>query len=363
MQLSLPRVALPCARLGAHFHQMTAHAVPPLMRAAIITQPGGPEVLSVQMRSTPPLQDADVLVRVVGSALNRADLIQRAGRYPAPPGVPADIPGLEFAGVIAAVGPAVDQWHAGDRVFGLVPGGAHAEYLVTHADTVARVPDHLDLHTAGALPEGCITAHDALRQACFAHGESVLIHAVGSGVGLAAVQIVRALGGVPYGTARSEAKLDAARALGLEDGWVPARDDSGAPQFADAVLTATAGRGADVILDLVGGDYVAEGVRTLAHRGRLILIGLLAGPASTIDLRRVLSRRLTMRGTVLRARPLEERRTFTAAFTDEIVPLLADGRVRAIIEHTFPLAEIAEAHAVLGANQTTGKLALRIAEE
>jgi len=332
------------------------------MRAAVITHPGGPDVLAIEMRPTPTPLDTDVLVRVVGSALNRADLIQRAGRYPAPTGAPPDIPGLEFAGVVAAVGASVSRWTAGDRVFGLVAGGAHAEYLVTHADTVARVPDALDLYTAGTLPEACITAYDALRQAEFAAGESVLIHAVGSGVGLAAVQIVRALGGVPFGTARSEGKLHAAGVLGLEAGFVPGRDDADAPSFASEVVARTAGRGVDVILDLVGGPYVGEGVRCLAPHGRLILIGLLAGPDSHIDLRRVLSRRLSLRGTVLRARALDERLQFTQAFDEVIVPLLADGRVKTVIDRTFTLEEIADAHAVLEGNDTAGKIALRISD-
>jgi NADPH:quinone reductase len=334
------------------------------MRAAVITAPGGPDVLHIENRPVPSLgqPEANVLVRVVGSALNRADLIQRAGRYPAPPGASPDIPGLEFAGEVAAVADGVTIWRPGDRVFGLVPGGAHAEFLATHADTLARVPGSLDLHTAGALPEACITAHDALRQARFAPGERVLIHAVGSGVGLAAVQLVRALGGIPYGTARSAAKLGQAESLGLELGVVPERTPEGLPRFADALLTATGGRGVDVVLDLVGGPYVAESVRSMAHRGRLVLIGLLAGRDTPLDLSRVLSRRLQITGTVLRARALDERIAFTQAFVQEVVPLLADGRVRAVIERSFALDDIAEAHALLEGNDTTGKLALRIAE-
>ncbi len=334
------------------------------MRAAVITAPGGPDVLHIQQRPVPALSGPNhtVRVRVVGSALNRADLIQRAGHYPAPPGVPSDIPGLEFAGEVAALAPGVTRWQIGDRVFGLVPGGAHAEYLTTHEDTLARVPDTLDLHTAGALPEACITAHDALRQARFAPGDRVLVHAVGSGVGLAAVQLVRALGGIPFGTARNAEKLTHATALGLETGFVPDTSADGHPSFADAVLAATDGRGVDIVLDLVGGRYVHEGVRSLAHRGRLVLIGLLAGRESPLDLSRVLARRLQITGTVLRARPLEERIAFTQAFAQEVVPLLADGRVRANIERSFALDEIAEAHALLGSNETTGKLALRIAD-
>lgn len=332
------------------------------MRAAVISRPGGPDVLAIEQRPTPAVHDGDVLVRVVGSALNRADLVQRAGRYPAPPGAPPDIPGLEFAGVVSAIGASVTRWRIGDRVFGLVPGGAHAEYLATPAETVARVPDVLDLSVAGTLPEACITAHDALQQADFASGESVLIHAVGSGVGLAAVQIVRALGGVPFGTARSEAKLYTAGALGLEAGFVPGRDESGAPGFADEVTARTGGRGVDVILDLVGGPYVSEGIRALAPRGRLMLIGLLAGPDASLDLRRVLSRRLSVRGTVLRARAHAERVAFTQAFTDVIVPMLVGGRVKPVIDRTFSLEQIVEAHALLEGNETSGKIALRISD-
>lgn len=331
------------------------------MRAAVITRPGGPEVLTVAPRPVPAVAaPTDVRVRVIASALNRADLVQRAGRYPAPAGVAADIPGLEFAGVVEAIGPGVSAWTPGDRVFGLVPGAAHAESLVTHADTLARIPDALDLAEAGVLPEATITAHDALRQARFVAGERVLIHAVGSGVGLAAVQLVRALGGVPIGTARSEAKLDAARAVGLDHGIVPERDADGAPVFADAVLAATDGRGADVVLGLVGGPYVGESVRAMASGGRLVLIGLLAGRFTSLDLSRVLTRRLQITGTVLRSRSLAERVEYTHAFVRDVVPLLASGRVRLPVAATYALDEIAAAHALLEGNDVAGKVALRI---
>ena len=340
--------------------------MPPLpaaaaMRAAVITRAGGPDVLTVAERPLPELAaPGDVRVRVHASALNRADLVQRAGRYPAPPGVAPDIPGLEFAGVVDAVAAGVTDWRPGDRVFGLVPGAAHAEYLVTHADTLARVPDALSFAEAGVLPEATITAHDALRQARFSAGERVLIHAVGSGVGLAAVQLVRALGGVPIGTARSDAKLDAAHAVGLEHGIVPARDADGAPGFAEAVLAATGGHGADVVLDLVGGAYVGESVRAMASGGRLVLIGLLAGRSTTLDLARVLTRRLQITGTVLRSRSLPERITYTRAFVQEVVPLLATGQVRLPVAATYPLAEIAAAHALLESNEVAGKVAVAI---
>lgn len=330
------------------------------MRAAVITAPGGPDVLAIQNRAVPEPARDEVCVRVRSSALNRADLVQRAGGYPAPPGVPADIPGLEYAGEIAALGADVRDWQVGDRVFGLVPGGAHAEYLVTPAATMLRVPASLAMDAAGALPEACITAHDALRQASFRAGQTVLIHAVGSGVGLAAVQIVRALGGIPYGTARSDDKLTAARQLGMEAGFVPTVNDAGDVRFAPAVLEATDGRGVDVILDLVGGDYVSEDVSALAPLGHLVLIGLLAGASATIDLRRVLTRRLNLHGTVLRSRTLPERIAVAQAFRDDVLPLIAAGRVRATIDRTMPLADIAEAHALLGGNTIAGKIALSI---
>ena len=343
---------------------MRADTPPPTMRAAIITRSGGPEVLTVESRPIPEVREpSDVLVRVAHSALNRADLVQRAGRYPAPAGAPPDIPGLEFAGVVVQVGVSATRWRPGDRVFGLVPGGAHAEYLVTHGDTLAPVPAALDLAAAGTLAEACITAHDALRQSAFVPGDRVLIHAVGSGVGLAAVQLVQALGGMSIGTARSADKLRAAHRQGLDVGIVPERGADGSPRFADTVLAATAGRGADIVLDLVGGRYVAEGLRCMAPRGRLVLIGLLDGRETTLDLGRVLTRRLQLTGTVLRTRDLDERIAYTQAFEHEVVPLLASGKVQPVVERTFELEEIAAAHAMLEGNATTGKVALRIARD
>lgn len=341
---------------------MTMPELPLSMRAAVIRSPGGPEVLEIQTRPVPVASDGEILVRVTNSALNRADLVQRAGRYPAPPGVAPDIPGLEYAGRVAAIGPGVTGWQVGDRVFGLVPGAAHADYLVTDGATAIRIPEQLDNVQAGVTAEAFITAHDALRQAEFRAGESVLIHAVGSGVGLAAVQLVRALGGTPYGTARSESKLAPARALGMEAGVVPTRTEHGAPQFNQGILDATEGRGVDVILDLVGGHYVTEGVRALAPGGRLVLIGLLAGPSATLDLRLILTRRLKLRGTVLRSRTLAERREYTAAFQREVLPLLASGAVRAVIDHILPLTEVAAGHTLLASNEVVGKVALVIEE-
>jgi NADPH2:quinone reductase len=331
--------------------------VPLTMRAAINTAGGGPEVLAIEERPVPTPARDEVLVRVVTSGLNRADLLQRAGRYPAPPGWPADIPGLEFAGEVVACGATVQRWRSGDRVFGLVGGGAHAQYLVAHERAVAAIPASLGWEQAGVACEAFITAHDALvTQAALRPGESVLIHAVGSGVALAAVQLIRALGGTSYGSARGASKITAARELGLANGVVAENVASIAP----AVMEWTRGRGVDVVLDLVGGDYVAASVASLAMRGRLMLVGSLAGRAASLDLGTMLSKRLTVRGTSLRARPLEERILATQAFEREVVPWLANGTLSTRIDGGFSLSDIAKAHARLESNDTIGKIVLDI---
>jgi putative PIG3 family NAD(P)H quinone oxidoreductase len=326
------------------------------MRAVVITRPGGPEVLDVTERPTPSPGEREVLVRVRASALNRADLIQREGHYPAPPGAPADIPGLEFAGEIAAIGSGVSDWREGDRVFGIVAGGGNAEFLVTSASTVTRIPESLSWTEAAAIPEAFITAHDALVvQAGVAAGESVLIHAVGSGVGLAATQLARAWRATPYGTARSSDKIERARALGLEDG-VTVSDDVAA--IVSAAERWTSKRGIDVTLDLVGGPYLDASIRAAAKKGRIMLIGTVAGRSGSISIGMVLGKRLTLRGTVLRARSTEEKATATAAFSRDVVPLLASGAVQPTIDSTFELGDIRAAHERLASNETFGKIVI-----
>lgn len=333
--------------------------LPAMMRAAVITAPGGPDVFEIQSRPLPVPGADELLVRVHTSAINRADLLQRMGRYPAPSGVPSDIPGLEFAGEVVAWGASVSGWAIGDRVCGLVGGGAHAEYLVTHAKAVARVPDGLSWEIAGAAPEAYITAHDAMIvQAGLVAGERVLIHAVGSGVGLAAVELARAWGAVPYGTARGANKLEAASAVGMAMGTQPGE---AATWIADAVAGWTGGAGVDVVVDLVGGDYTAGSLGAMAPKGRLMLIGALAGARATLDLRAILGKRLTIRGTVLRSRGLEERIAVVAAYARDVLPLLASGRLMPRIDARYPLAEIGAAHALVEGNGTIGKVALTIA--
>ncbi len=328
----------------------------PTMRAVVITRPGGPDVLEIREHPIPRPSAGEVRVRVRAAGINRADLLQREGRYAAPPGVPADIPGLEFAGEIVELGPEVNEWRLGELVFGIVAGGAQAEFLCTAASTLARIPDSLDWVDAAAVPEAFITAHDALfTQGLLIAGERVVVHAVGSGVGLAAAQLCDAFGATVFGTTRTSEKLDRARAAAVRHGVVL---EDGPEPLAAAVRAWSDGAGADLVLDLVGGNYVAAGLDSLASRGRLILVGLVAGRRAELDLGLLLSRRLTLRGTVLRSRSLQEKTAATAAFVRDVVPLLASGRVMPIVDRAYPLHEIGSAHARLASNETFGKLVL-----
>ena len=324
------------------------------MQAVWISTFGGPEVLEIRTVGKPLLNDDHVLVRVRASSLNRADLLQRQGKYPPPPGFPVEIPGMEFAGEVAEIGSSVRLWNPGQRVFGLTGGGAHAEYVVTYENLLAEIPANLDWAQAAAVPEVFITAHDALwTQAALRPGETVLIHAVGSGVGLAAVQLARAIQAVPYGTSRTAAKLEQAKPLGLEAGLVLRDNFDDLPPAAEKW---TAGKGINVLLDLVGGPYVKASQKAMAHKGRMILVGTVAGGSYELDARYVMSKRLQIRGTVLRARSMEEKISATRLFAAEVVPLLARGVLRPNVDSVFPLAEIGKAHQRLESNETFGKV-------
>ncbi|HEV8495391.1 MAG TPA: NAD(P)H-quinone oxidoreductase [Gemmatimonadaceae bacterium] len=326
------------------------------MRAAVITRPGGPDVLEIHDRPTPVPGNKEVLIRVRASALNRADLLQRQGQYPAPSGAPTDIPGMEFAGEVAGLGPGVTNWREGDRVFGIVGGGGNAEYLVTDAWTLARVPSALSWTDAAAIPEAFITAHDAMvTQAGVRAGETVLIHAVGSGVGLASVQLARAWSATPYGTARTASKIERAREFGLADGVVVGDDVSVVVAAAERW---TEGKGIDVTMDLVAGAYVAAEIQAAAKRGRIMLIGTVAGRTATIPVGMVLGKRLVLRGTVLRARSIEEKREVTAAFARDVVPLFEPGTLRPTVDSVLSLDDIRAAHERLAGNETFGKVVL-----
>jgi putative PIG3 family NAD(P)H quinone oxidoreductase len=325
------------------------------LRAIVITRPGEPDVLEERQVPVPTLAPSEVLVRVAAAGLNRADLLQRRGAYPAPPGWPADIPGLEYAGIVEAVGSAVTRWRPGDRVMGLVGGGAYSELVVVHEGETSAVPDSLSLVEAAAVPEAFITAHDALfTRLRLGPGERLLIHAVGSGVGTAALQIATVAGVTVYGTARSGWKLERATELGLAVGLDGSRQD-----WPAQLLEHTAGAGVDAILDLVGAVYLAGSLDALAQLGRMVCVGTVSGATSPIDLRLLLRKRLTIVGTVLRARPLDEKIAATRLFEHHVLPLLADGRVHPIVDRVLSFAEAADAHRALESNQTFGKVVLR----
>ena len=281
------------------------------MRAIVITAPGGPEVLELQERPLPEPRAGEIRVRVRAAGLNRADLLQRRGGYPAPPGWPADIPGLEYAGEVDEIGPGVTRLRTGDRVMGLVGGGAQAECLVTPADEALPVPEGLGWPEAAAIPEAFLTAYDALAiRARVAPGERVLIHAVGSGVGTAAVQVARCLGAIPVGTARSAWKLERARELGLAEGI-----DSSTGAFRDRLAAPV-----HVVLDVLGGAALAENLAVLEPRGRLVLLGLMQGTEAAISLEPVLRRRLEIVGSVMRTRPAVERAVLAREAEERMLP-------------------------------------------
>jgi putative PIG3 family NAD(P)H quinone oxidoreductase len=329
------------------------------MKAVVINRFGGPEVLEIEDAPVPQPGPEEILVHVRSTALNRADLLQRQGGYAPPPGAPQNIPGLEFAGEVAESGTNAHRWRKGDRVMGIVAGGAHAKFVTTHQDAVVTVPSNLDWAGAGGIPEVFITAHDALTQAGFKAGENVLVHAVGSGVGLAAVQLVRALGGRAFGTSRTPDKIERAKPFGLEAGFsVP--EPNALTGLSDFAKEVTGGRGFDVVLDLNGGPYFVASLEAMAMRGRIILIGGVAGGKANVELYQILRKRLHVIGTVLRARSLREKIEITSAFAREVVPLLEQESVQPVIDSVFPLDQIQDAHRRLESNETFGKVVLTI---
>jgi putative PIG3 family NAD(P)H quinone oxidoreductase len=305
---------------------------------------------------TPEPTRGEARVRVRATAVNRADVMQRMGTYPAPPGAPRDIPGLEMAGEVDAVGEGVTDVATGDRVFGIVAGGAYAEHVVVHPRTLARMPEGMTFTDAAAVPEAFLTAWDAIvAQARLASGEVVLVHAVGSGVGTAGFQIAMAVGARPIGTARTGDKIGRARELGLKDGILV---EGGA--FAKEVLARTGGRGVDVVLELVGGAYVAEDLACLAHRGRIVVVGTMGGGAVPLDLGLLMRKRAELRGTMLRSRPLEEKILAARALERHLVPLFESGALKPVVDRVLPLAQAAEAHRAMQDNATFGKLVLEV---
>jgi NADPH2:quinone reductase len=324
------------------------------MRAVVITRPGGPEVLEIREVTTPEATADLVLVRARAAGLNRADLSQRAGHYPAPVGSPAAIPGLEFAGDIEAVGPLVSRWKPGQRVMGITGGGGQAEYILVHEGTLIEIPKNLNYIQAAAIPEVFITAHDALfTQGGLQMGERVLIHAAGSGVGTAAIQLAHSVSTTIFGTSRTLSKLERAKPLGLDVGL-------STEHFADEVQQLTNGEGVHIVLDFIGAAYMQQNLQALTTWGRLIFLATLGGANAQVNLGLMMTKRIQIRGTTLRSRTFEEKLAATSRFITQVVPLLASSRIQPIIEEVFPLQDIGKAHSLMAENRNFGKYVLRI---
>ena len=323
------------------------------MKAVIITRPGGPDVLEVQERATPEPGSGQIRVRVRASALNRADLLQREGNYPVPPGYPADIAGMEYAGEVDALGPGAMLWKRGDRVMGIIGGGGHAEYLCVHEREAMPAPKSMAWDDAAAIPEVFLTAYDTLfNRLDVRMGETVLIHAVGSGVGTAAVQIARVAGARVIGTARSADKLERAKELGLDVGIDASRGDW-------ATQIESGGAAINAIIDLVGGNYLEGNLRVIAPRGRIVVVGLTAGAIAQFNMGALLRKRATIVGTTLRARPLEEKIQLQREFAERGVPLFDKGLFKPIVDSVLTFDEIRKAHELMQSNKTFGKIVLR----
>jgi NADPH2:quinone reductase len=317
------------------------------MRAIIYTAPGGPEIIQLREVPTPEPGPGQVRVRVRAAGLNRADIIQRRGNYAAPPGWPADIPGLEYAGEIDTLGPGATRWRPGDRVMGLVGGGAHAEAVVVHQDEALAIPGPLSFAEGAAIPEAFLTAWDALvTRGRLQQGERVLIHAVGSGVGTAASQIAKRIGATVLGTSRQRAKLERVREYGLDIGL-----DTSAGGFREAV-----GEPVHVILDVLGGPALADNLAVLAPRGRLVLLGFLKGNRAEVSLEPVLRKRLEIIGSVMRTRLLAERIPLVAEFAARVLPDFPP--LRPVVGATFPMTALADAHRAMERDESFGKTVL-----
>lgn len=326
------------------------------MKAIVYDGKGGPEIVQVREVPDPRPARGEVLVRVRAAALNRADLLQRRGLYPPPPGYAPDRPGLELAGEVEAVGEGVTAWRKGDRVMAIAAGEAQAELAVVHERMLLPVPDGISLEDAGALPEAGITSHDALfTLGGLRPGAAVVVHAVGSGVGTFATQLARAAGATVIGTSRTREKLARAEALGMDHGILVEQP----PKFAREVFRLTNGRGAALVLDFVGAPFLAENLAALAPGGRIVQIGTMAGAKAELDLGMLMRARAAIVGTVLRPRPLEEKIAATQAFGRDVLPLLASGRVKAVVDAVLPSDEARAAHERLERNESFGKLVLR----
>lgn len=325
------------------------------VRAVIITGPGGPDVLRIEERPDPAPARGQVRVRVRAFGINRADLLQRRGGYPAPPGWPEDIPGLECAGEIEAIGEDVTGWTPGERVMGIAGGGAYAEHVVVPAAHLLSIPRHLSYPDAAAVPEAFVTAHDALERLGVLADEWVLVHAIGSGVGTAALQLIGVRGARCIGTSRTPEKLARAESLGMAAGI----NTRGEPDLRAAVARIAEG-GVHAAVDLIGGEHFPATLASLRRRGRLVLVGLTAGRQVEVDLAVILRNRLRIEGTVLRSRSDAEKAAVVRSVREQVLPHFAEGRLRPMVDRVFRFDEVADAHRVMEENANFGKLVVAV---
>ncbi len=326
------------------------------MKAVVLREHGGPEVLQIEDVPSPTFGAEDILVSVAATALNRADLLQRMGFYPNPFPQGPEIPGLEFAGTVKAVGERVTAWKVGDKVMGIVSGGAYAEELALHERQAMAVPAGMSLHDAAAIPEVFITAWDALVvQGGLTSGRWAMVHAGASGVGTAAIQICKAIGARIIVTC-SSGKVQACKELGAD-----VVVDYGSQDFVEEVQKATNGKGVDVVLDVIGGDYVERNIASLAVKGHIIQVGVMAGKPMPFNVGLLLGKRASITGTVLRARPLDEKIAITQRFASEMLPLFETGALKPVIDSSYSIADVAKGHEFMATNGNVGKIVIDIA--
>ena len=328
-------------------------SLPAQMTVIAIRAPGGPEMLVPEQRAVPQPGEREVLVKVAAAGVNRPDVMQRQGLYPPPKGA-TDIPGLEIAGEVAALGAGVQRWKLGDKVMALVVGGGYAEYCLAHESHALRVPAGLTLVEAAAIPETTFTVwHNVFERGRLQRGETLLVHGGSSGIGTTAIQLAKAFGARVITTAGSAEKCDACRRLGADVAINYKQDD-----FVAATKAATNGKGADVVLDMVGGDYIERNYEAAAVEGRIVQIAFQGSPKATVDFRRIMLKRLTHTGSTLRARSIEDKAAIARAVEAHALPLVAAGKVKPVIDSTFPLSEAAAAHSRLEAGAHIGKIVL-----
>jgi NADPH2:quinone reductase len=325
------------------------------MTVIAIRAPGGPDMLVAEERDVPRPAEGEVLVKVAAAGVNRPDVMQRQGLYPPPKGA-TDIPGLEIAGTVAAFGAGVKRWKIGDTVMALVVGGGYAQYCPAHETHCLPVPPGVSMAEAAAIPETFFTVwYNAFERGRLKAGETLLVHGGSSGIGTAAIQIAKAFGARVITTAGSAEKCEACRKLGADLAVNYKNED-----FVAASKGATAGKGADVILDMVGGDYIERNYEAAAVEGRVVQIGFQGSPKATVDFRRLMLKRLTHTGSTLRARSVADKGVIARAVEDHVLPLVAAGRVRPLIDSTFPLAQAAAAHSRMETSQHIGKIVLTV---